>query len=190
MCIVCIVSLAALYNMPLLGFDIGKPIITLLTEKKKADFHTPVFSSGYYIPSHITGNVSLGPKLGTIIISGATVIERGAHLTIEPGTTLAVNEYGSIIVRGSMEILGSHMEPIRFISNEMREENRTWSGILFSKGSSGTIQNTIFHHASPSISCAEETRVSISSTSFSLGNLDIFGSCKRNLVQVVTDSLQ
>lgn len=164
----------------LIGLHGEKSLIAVLTDLKKADLHTPVFSSGYYLPAHITGKFTIGPKLGVIIISGLSTVEKNAQLIIEPGTTLAVNEYGGVIVRGSVKADGTLTQPIHFISNEIREENRTWNGILFDKGSNGIIYSTIFHHASPGVSCAKETNVSVSHASFKFGNVEVFGPCSYN----------
>ncbi len=159
-----------------IGFQMNKPLITGISEKK-ADFHTPVFSSGYYLPMHITNQLQIGPDRGIAILASTSTIEEDGELIIDPGTTLVANEYASIRVKGSLRAIGTLQKPIRFISNEMREENRTWAGILFTEQSRGVIDYAIFHHASPSISCEKNTNVIIRATSFSRGNLDVFGPC-------------
>ncbi len=157
-------------------FRLHKPLMTVIRDHKP-NFHTPAFSSGQYVPTHITGEMRLGPTLGVVILAGISTVEPSGTLVIEPGTTIAANEYASLIVQGTVRAEGTIQEPIRFISNELREENRTWSGILFTDGSNGTIRNAVFHHASPGVSCEVTTDVSITDTVFSLGNLAVFGPC-------------
>lgn len=152
-------------------------LFSIFTRPKTLDFHTPVLKSGYYLPTHIVQSLEITPTMGTVIIAGTSVIEKGAEVTIQAGTTIAVHEYGSMIVRGNLKIFGTNDLPVHFISNEAREENRTWSGIIFNPESSGTILHTIVHHASPAISCAQHTNVTISRASFTFGNLAVFGPC-------------
>lgn len=167
-CIICGISLI---------LSPEKSLIANSADHTTVNFHTPAFASGYYLPLHITEQVHLTPDMGVIIVTGTTTIEKGARLSIAPGTTIAMNEHASLIVNGSIDAIGEHAKPIRFISNEAREENRTWSGIMFTQGSIGTIANAIFHHASPSVSCSEKTTVTITDTSFAFGNLEVFGPC-------------
>ncbi len=155
----------------------NKPVITPVGEEKKADFHTPVFLSGYYLPIRVTSDITIGPENGVIIIPNMSIIERGATLTMKPGTTIAVHEYGGITVRGTLDAIGTKEQPIWFISNEQREENKNWNGIFFENSGSGTIDYSVFHHASPAISCAQQSHISIFHTMFSFGNLELFGSC-------------
>ena len=155
---------------------VDKPLIKGIFDKN-INFHTPVFSSKYYLPTHITKQLNLGPDHGIIILASTSTIEKNGELIIDPGTTIVANEHASILVKGTLRAIGTSKEPIRFISNEMREENRTWTGILFMEQSRGIIDNAIFHHASPSISCESNTSVLVHTTSFSFGNLDVFGPC-------------
>lgn len=152
-----------------------KPL--LFTQQKKANFHAPATTTGYYLPRHINNNLTLGPEQGIIIVSETSIIGKNARLTLLPGTTVAVHEYGSLVVQGSLQSIGTSTEPISYISNELREENRNWGGVLFEKESNGTIDHAIFHHASPGVSCQAPSTVSITNTTFSLGNLEIFGPC-------------
>ncbi len=182
---ICIIVVGIrIYNA---DFRLHEPLITSIRDHKPS-FHTPAFPSGHSIPIHITGQLRVGPAMGIIILGGTTTIEKNSELIIEPGTTIAANEYASLIVQGALRAEGTTDQPIRFISNELREENRTWSGLLFVGESSGIISNAIFHHASPSISCETKADVSITETIFSLGNLATFGPC--HIVQGALDTIQ
>lgn len=169
------------------GFRLHEPLI-MVTRDHKPNFHTPAFPGGHYLPTHITGKIHIGPDTGVIILGGTTTIKKNSELIIEPGTTIAANEYASLIVQGSLFAEGSTSNPIRFISNELREENRNWSGILFTNESNGTIRNALFHHASPGVSCETKSDASITDTIFSLGNLAVFGPC--HIVQDALNTIQ
>lgn len=183
----------ALACIALLGcivvWDIGhkndrwtKPL--LFTEEQKVNFHTPVSTNGYYLPRHIKNNLTLGPEQGIIIVSETSTIEKNARLTLLPGTIVAIHEYTSLIIQGSLQSSGTSERPIRYISNELREENRNWNGIMFETGSNGIIEHVTFHHASPGISCEARSTVSITNTRFFIGNLDVFGPCSYTLHHV------
>lgn len=171
------VSILLLHEAGVRIKNIEKSLMSILSEEREIDFHTPAFSSGYYLPEKITGQLRLGPDRGVIIVAGVSTIDTDAHLTIEKGTTLAVNEYGGIVVQGILTAIGTPREPISFITNELHQGNRVWNGIFFTQGSSATIDHAIFHHASPAMSCAEHANVSISHTVFLFGNLEVFGPC-------------
>lgn len=172
-----VISIFILGIAILAWFASDQPLIKTLAEHR-VDFHTPVFPSEYSLPTHITGHLQIGPQQGLITVSGTSTVEQGAQLIIEPGTTLAMNEYSSIRVYGQVRATGTATNPVRFITNEAREENRNWNGILFMNGSNGSIDFATFHHASPSVSCAEGVvRVLITHTTFAFGNLAVFGPC-------------
>lgn len=149
----------------------------LFRQEKKPNFHTPVFTKGYYLPLHITKDTTLGPQDTPIILAVESIVERGVTLTLLPGAQIVVHEYGSLRVQGTLTAIGTPQHPIGFTSNEQREENRAWNGILFEQGSNGTIMNATIHHASPGISCARPSNVVIGHTTFLYGNLEVFGAC-------------
>jgi|SRR3989338_3236843 len=159
------------------NFRLHEPLITVIRDRKP-NFHTPAFPAGHHLPTHITGKLHIGPATGVAILGDTTTIEQDSELVIEPGTTIAANEYASLIVEGTLLAEGTKQHPINFITNELREENRTWSGIFFADKSNGTISNTIFHHASPGISCEAGANTSITDTVFLLGNTAVFGPCR------------
>lgn len=146
-----------LLTMPLAAFSwytsLSYPIMTIPTAQKTINFHTPVLSSGYSLPSHITQNLLLSPQMGIILVHSLVTIEKNASITIQPGTTLAVDEYGGIDVHGRLTVRGTKENPVNFITNEQNETNRHWVGLLLEPGSVSTITYSIFHHASPPISC-------------------------------------
>jgi len=158
--------------------DITKSVAELITNPKKPNFHTPALSSETYLPRTISNEYIIGPEHGTVLVNDETLIEKSGSLVIMPGTTLAVHEYVNIRVAGKLTARGSVTQPISFISNEAREENRVWGGVLFMNGSEGSIEHASFHHASPGVSCENGSSVSIHTTDISVGNLAVFGNCE------------
>ncbi len=153
-----------LLNIPLYT----KPILPIFASPQIINFHTPVLTEGISLPQHITNNITVGPDQGTILINSLITVAPNAKLTILPGTTLAVAEFGGLSVFGSLQAAGTLQQPITFISNEQNEANKHWVGILLQNGSTAEINYVSIHHASPAISCAPESHTTISHISFLL----------------------
>ena len=146
----------------------ANPLIAVPDTLQHINFHTPVIATGFALPTHITENMIVGPDRGTIIINGLVSIEKNASLTIQPGTTLAVSEFGGLNVFGSLNAIGTADKPISFITNESNETNRHWAGILLQNSSTSQINNVSIHHASPAISCSAQAKTSIQHITFLL----------------------
>ncbi len=140
-------------------------------------FHTSAYTEGRALPYRIEESTTVGPEDGIILINGAVIISQDATLTIKPGTTLAVAEYGEIRVQGNLEARGTEKNPIQFISNEKNQKNRNWNGILFEETGSGIVEYAVFHHASPSISCSQAETPTIRNNTYLFGNLELYGAC-------------
>ncbi|MEK7499559.1 MAG: hypothetical protein AAB649_03060 [Patescibacteria group bacterium] len=140
-------------------------------------FHTPAYTTGKSLPRHITSSLTVGPEDGVILVHTVVTVDTGATLSIKPGTTVAVSEYGGLQVLGTLNASGAETTPIVFISNELNESNRNWNGILFENTGKGIVKHTIFHHASPALSCSSPGNVTLDSNTSLFGNLDLWGSC-------------
>lgn len=140
-------------------------------------FHTPAHTEGRALPSHIEKEMIIGPEDGIILMNTMVRVEKNGSLVIKPGTTIAATEYAGIRVFGKLEAQGTEKNPIRFISNELNETNRTWSGILYENSGSGIVEHTTFHHASPSISCTISGKVITRNNKYLFGNLALYGPC-------------
>ncbi|HSX24759.1 MAG TPA: hypothetical protein VLG69_02230 [Candidatus Andersenbacteria bacterium] len=162
--VVCICVLVTAFHIPISS----KPILNLGPSIPVIDFHTPVFTEGTALQHRITTDTTVGPEQGTIIINSLITVAPGAVLTILPGTTLAVSEFGGISVFGSLHAIGTPDKEITFITNEQNEVNKHWVGILLQNGSNSDIQYVSIHHASPAISCAPHIHTTISHVSFLL----------------------
>ncbi|MCE9643207.1 MAG: hypothetical protein K8Q97_02650 [Candidatus Andersenbacteria bacterium] len=146
----------------------ANPLIAVPDSLQHINFHTPVITTGLVLPAHIATNMVVGPDQGTIIINSLVSIEKNASLTIQPGTTLAVSEFGGLNVFGSLYAVGTTNKPISFITNELNETNRHWVGILLQDFSTSHISNVSIHHASPAISCSGQAKTSIQHITFLL----------------------
>lgn len=141
---------------------------------KDVNRHTPVHDIGTYLPPVISKNMHLTPEQNPILISGAVTVPKGVTLTIAPDVNMYVHEYGLLNVEGTLRIQGSTENPVILTTNEQHLENRTWSGIVFHEGSSGTISFAHIRHASPAVSCGSGSTVSIQNSNLSFGNVGIY----------------
>lgn len=157
------------------------PYIQELVPNKQNDpeipFHTPAYTEGKTLPRHIEEDVTIGPEDGIILINTTITIKKGNTLRIKPGTTIAVAEYGGIQVLGVLDAQGDTKNPISFISNELNEKNRNWTGITYAPTGSGIIRNALFYHASPAITCSVPGGVTIANNRYLFGNLELYGPC-------------
>ncbi len=162
-------------------FSPGFPYIQKLNPNPQdapdVPFHTPIYREGKSLPKDIFESLTVGPEDGIILIHAMVTIHPSGSLTIKPGTTVAVDEYGGIRVLGNLEAKGTKQRPILFTSNELNEKNRNWSGILYEQSGLGVIEYATFHYASPSMSCSVSQQVSLQNNTYTLGNLDHYGPC-------------
>lgn len=140
-------------------------------------FHTPVYTNGKTLPQHIENEIILTPEDGVILVNQKVTVGKDAKLIIKPGTIIAVAEYGELRILGNIDARGTEKNQIQFISNERNETNRNWNGIIIEDTGSGRIEHTIFHHASPGISCSVPGKVATTANTYLFGNLDFWGSC-------------
>ena len=192
-----IVSLQTMKTILPIGFALIlalAPALPLLNNALEGDknaeeipFHTPVHSSGFFIPQTIDTTLTIGPEQGIVILQGNIIVEPSGHLIILPGTTIFAHEYSNVRVFGMLDAQGEKNEPIAFISNEQNEQNRNWGGILYEHNTKGFISHTTFHHASPAVSCQEAGGVVLQDNTYRFGNIDIYGPCA---VQEPTKSVQ
>jgi hypothetical protein len=153
-------------------------LIQSTKEPEDIPFHTPAHPQNSILPSTITEHITIGPNQGIVTVHETITIKNEGKLTLLPGTVLAFDEYAGIRVFGSLQALGTEEDSILLISNESNERNRNWNGITLEHNSINTITHTTFHHASPSISCMENSKVVIGQGNFyKFGNIDIYGNC-------------
>ncbi|OGY36720.1 MAG: hypothetical protein A3E36_04065 [Candidatus Andersenbacteria bacterium RIFCSPHIGHO2_12_FULL_45_11b] len=142
---------------------LARPVLTVASDHTPTvNFHTPILREGLALPQHITGDTTVGPEQGTILINALITITPNATLTIKPGTTIAVSEFGGISVFGNLHAVGTATKPITFITNEQHEANRHWVGILLQDASFAEMRYVSIHHASPAMSCSPGAKAILS----------------------------
>ncbi len=111
----------------------------------------PVFQGGAWVSRP-------GSRDGIYYVSGDLTVEEGATLTIEAGTVVRVAEdhdgtgtdpsRSQIIVRGTLNILGSLTDPVVLEGfSDAALTNNEWAGIQFEEGSSGSISHAVIRNA-------------------------------------------
>lgn len=135
--------------------------------------HEPLVTDGNYLAPVITKETELDSST-PIIIADIVRIPSGVTLRLTEGAAVFVHEYGKLVVEGRLEVLGTTDHPVTFTTNETNVANRYWSGIVFTSGSSGAIWNTTIHHASPAITCHQNSITSINDSRIAYGNLGIY----------------
>lgn len=97
------------------------------------------------VPGSITGAVSWTAEKPYLINSGAR-IERGAVLSIAPGTRIYFHNGTGLYVRGKVIAEGSPLQPIIFQGDRLESVYKNvpdqWNGILLFSGS----QDNVFNH--------------------------------------------
>ena len=99
---------------------------------------------------------------GEIQLVGDVLIPTGSRLTIAPGTTVRVTpaeatridpEFLSsgteLLVRGSLEILGTAAAPVRFLADGKRDadDSYAWAGILLDQAFGSSVQGAVIEGA-------------------------------------------
>lgn len=126
--------------------------------------HTPLHFTGTFLPPVIIKDRTITAADNPVIITKTVQVPSGVTLTIEPGTKIFAHEYALLDVSGQLQINGSPEKPVQFSSNEQHPVNQVWGGLVFETGSHGTIVQTIFHSASPAVSCLAGSVVKIDRT--------------------------
>ena len=86
---------------------------------------------------------------GEVYIPRGVEVAEGVTLTIEPGTVVRFkhwrygctdpDERGSLIMRGTLQAIGTCENPIRFTSNALDPMHKDWQGIIFYEPSTNNI---------------------------------------------------
>lgn len=97
------------------------------------------------VKGNITGNVTWTSDKPYLVNSG-TRVERGAVLTIEPGTHIYFHRGTGLYVRGKVIAEGTYLQPVIFQGDRLESIYRNvpdqWNGILLLSGS----QDNVFNH--------------------------------------------
>lgn len=136
--------------------------------------HTPIQTNGVFLPPRITKNTTLTPDQNPIILAGRTEIPAGVTLSVSPGVHIYAHEFSEISTSGTLRMQGAEQNPIQLTSNEMHPQNQLWNGIIVQSGGHAEISHTIFHHASPALTCLKDSTVSFTNNEIHEALIGIF----------------
>jgi hypothetical protein len=98
------------------------------------------------VPESITGTVNWTPEKPYLVNSG-TRVERGAVLTIAPGTHVYFHKGTGLYVKGKIIAEGTQQQPIIFQGDRLEDFYKNvpdqWNGVLLFSGSQGNVFNHI-----------------------------------------------
>lgn len=136
--------------------------------------HTPLQTDGIFLPPRITENTTFTAEHNPVILTGHTEISPGITLTFSPGVHIYAHEFSEFSVFGTLRLPGANEKPILLTSNEAHPQNQTWNGIIVHPGGKTEISHTIFHHASPALTCLAGSTASLHSSEIHEALLGIF----------------
>jgi hypothetical protein len=130
------------------------------------DIELPLF---HRIESDLSGQVRWTAVNGPYLITRSTTVLLGAHLTIEPGTTIKFAGYHGLTVSGDMVAKGTATDSIRFTTANVEGASRDWDRITLDgsgKDSPDTILYCHIQYANIGLDCQQGSpfisRISIS----------------------------
>lgn len=136
--------------------------------------HTPLFTTGTFLPPVIAADRTLTPANNPVIIAKTVRVPPNVTLTIQPGTRLVAHEYARLEVQGQLRVVGTAQAPVKFSSNERHPENQMWAGIVFEAGGRGLIRQARLKAASPAVSCLVGSAVTLDSVAIVGSIMDTF----------------
>lgn len=123
------------------------------------DRHTPLYTTGTYLPPIITRNQTIPASASPVILTGATRVAAGTTLTLEAGAHLYANEFATLDIAGTLITPGTAEKPVIFSTNEQHDANQLWNGVVFRSGSRGHLNHTIIEYATPALICLKNSLV-------------------------------
>lgn len=136
--------------------------------------HTPVVTSGVFLPPVIRHDLALTDQRTPVLLTGLTRIPAGVTVTLGPGVQVYAHEFAAITIEGSLIIEGTPAQPVVFTTNEAHPANQLWGGLLFMSGSHGNLTNTTIRLASPAVSCLPHSVVTVAHSRLLGGSLGVF----------------
>ena len=116
------------------------------------DYHTPLFTTGIFLPSVIRENITLTASHNPYLLVNTTRINPLVTVTVEPGVKIFAAENTALVVDGRLFAQGTSTLPITFQSNEKHPLNQTWLGLMAQPQASIDLQHVSINDASPAIS--------------------------------------
>ncbi len=111
--------------------------------------------SNIVLPADIFNNETLKTIQSPYIIDTDLTIKRGAKLTIEPGVEIKIASQKNIIVEGSLEVLGTSAQPVRFTTKISQPQTSDyWGSLIFNSSTlmqTTNLENLIIEYADKGI---------------------------------------
>ncbi len=123
------------------------------------DRHTPLNTTGTYLPPAISTTRTISGDASPLILTGTTRIAPGATLTLAPGTKIYAAEFATLIIDGTLITQGTAAAPVIFSTNEQHEANQLWNGLVVSAGGHGDLRHTTIEYATPAVTCLKNSSV-------------------------------
>ena len=140
------------------------------------DYHTPLFTTGTYLPAVIRQDIILTADHNPYLLNQPTRIMPSVTVTIQPGVNVFAAENAGLVIAGRLLATGTSQLPISFQSNERHPLNQTWLGLTAEPQGFLDLQNVTLDDASPAVSCLPDSQVNLSHLQIRRGSLGIFQS--------------
>jgi len=110
---------------------------------------TPLSLHTVYVAENISGNSTWTLSNSPYVITDDVLVESGAKLIIEPGVEIRFEGNYSILVKGTLEAVGTTSDHIVFSSNKPQPNAGDWNSLIFAAANneSFTIRNSIIEYA-------------------------------------------
>ncbi|GEM_PF-1805641 len=136
--------------------------------------HTPRLSEGTFLPTTIAASRTLKPADNPVLITHPTQVAEGVTLTISPGTHLFFHEFSSLVVAGTLNAVGTPVQPITLQTNELHPLNQVWHGISVTPTGKATLTYLEIEDASPALSCLPTSHLGAEHITITRGSMGIF----------------
>ncbi len=160
---------SVIFSLTVLAFSITSTLAVHISPAK----------GSIQIEGHITQDTIWA---GTYLLVNQTYVDGGVTLTIMPGASVEFAEGLSLVIEGSLEAVGTDLEPIIFTSNRGSPNPGDWNTIVF-KGSS----SEQFHLEHARITYAV-SGVTVESVGLAVIEESEISNCSENGIMIVEES--
>ncbi len=125
------------FDLELAGFDLANTSYLSTGNELALTVTTDTFLSAVYeptgqciVPGIISGDFTLSKACSPWLVQGDVSIDYGASLTLEPGVEIWMSPKSNILVRGTIEAIGTAEERI-IIKSDPKYSPQSWGAITF-----------------------------------------------------------
>ena len=95
-------------------------------------------------PGEITSDERWTVADSPFLITADLTIPAGVSVTVEPGVEIQLHPSVNVFVRGSLRVVGTAADPVRFIPNG----DSRWGAVCFEENGTGLLEHSEFHRGS------------------------------------------